>query len=65
LQIAGALTKGKADKPSAWRPVWIISVCIVVAEALFYLFFASGEVQPWNNVQEPEQEKEKKKDAED
>ena len=61
-QIAGRLTKGKAGLPSAWRPVWIISVCIVVTEAVFYLFFASGEVQPWNSAPEqPELEKEKKK----
>ncbi len=64
-QIAGRLTKGKADLPSAWRPVWIISVCIVVTEAVFYLFFASGEVQPWNSAPEPtELETEKKKDVE-
>jgi hypothetical protein len=62
LQIAGALTQGKADQPSSWRSVWIISVAIVVAEAVFYIFFASGEVQPWNNPQEVE---EKKKEAGD
>jgi hypothetical protein len=40
-------------------------VCIVVTEAVFYLFFASGEVQPWNSAPEPsELEKEKKKDVE-
>jgi hypothetical protein len=52
LQIAGVLTNDDPTLPSNWRPVWLISSSIVLTEAVFYVVFASGEVQPWNTPQQ-------------
>ena len=48
VQIAGEMTKKAPGLPSSWRPVWLLSVGIVFTEAVFYVVFASGELQPWN-----------------
>ena len=48
MQIAGEMTKKAPGLPSSWRPVWLLSVGIVFTEAVFYVVFASGELQPWN-----------------
>jgi ACS family sodium-dependent inorganic phosphate cotransporter-like MFS transporter 5 len=43
----------ETDK-SLWRIIFIISSCIYVASAIFYIIFAAGEIQYWNDAIEPE-----------
>ncbi|MPC09613.1 Sialin [Portunus trituberculatus] len=50
--IAGSLTKNQQTFEQ-WNKVFYIAAGIYVANALFYLGFASGKVQPWNHVTEP------------
>lgn len=38
----------ETDK-SLWRIIFIIAACIYVASDIFFIIFASGEVQPWND----------------
>ena len=30
--------------------MWFVTIGVLLAETTFYLIFASGEVQKWNNV---------------
>ena len=32
--------------------MWYVTIGVLLAETTFYLIFASGEVQKWNNVHE-------------
>ncbi|KAJ8929851.1 hypothetical protein NQ314_017455, partial [Rhamnusium bicolor] len=37
---------------SMWRTIFIITACVYTATNIFYIIFASGEVQAWNQVYE-------------
>ena len=45
---------------AAWRSVFLIAAGFYVIGATQYLFFASGEVQPWNTYWEITKDSEKK-----
>lgn len=36
-----------------WRNVFYLSACVMMMFSVPYLFFGSGELQPWNNVMAP------------
>lgn len=40
----------QTDK-SQWRMVFITSALLYLITDIFYIVFASGKVQPWNNEQ--------------
>lgn len=54
----GALTNNRQTFEQ-WDKVFYIAAAIFIANAVFYLIFASGEVQPWND-QETEEERRSK-----
>ena len=33
-----------------WRKVWYVTVALMLCETVFYLFFGSGQEQPWNKT---------------
>lgn len=33
-----------------WRIIFIIAACVYIASAIFFIIFASGEIQPWNDI---------------
>ena len=50
-----------------WRKVWYVTVALMLAETVFYLFFGSGQEQHWNktfedwiNTESPVKESEEK-----
>ncbi|XP_044252508.1 putative inorganic phosphate cotransporter isoform X1 [Tribolium madens] len=49
----------EADK-ALWRVVFIIAAAWYVASAIFYVFYASGEIQYWNDDTEGKKSKEEK-----
>lgn len=51
--VAGSLTRDRQTFEQ-WNKVFYIASGIYAANGLFYLIFASGEVQPWNHVDEPD-----------
>ncbi|RZB39599.1 inorganic phosphate cotransporter [Asbolus verrucosus] len=63
FSILGPLTVGLlgSDKkdPVLWRKVFLLTAGIYIAGGVFYDLFTSGEVQPWNNIEEQKTEKEK------
>ncbi|KAG0712039.1 putative inorganic phosphate cotransporter [Chionoecetes opilio] len=58
----GALTKGQQNFEQ-WNKVFYIASGVYIANACFYLVFASGEVQPWNQVREPEKQDKERRDT--
>lgn len=52
----------EADK-ALWRIVFIIAACWYVASAIFYIFFASGEIQYWNYESEGKKSVEEGRDS--
>ncbi|KAK3921380.1 Putative inorganic phosphate cotransporter [Frankliniella fusca] len=46
--VAGAIIEGKPTQ-AAWRVVFFISAAVYAVCSGFYLIFASGEVQPWDD----------------
>ncbi|KAJ8980969.1 hypothetical protein NQ317_013423 [Molorchus minor] len=40
---------------SQWRTIFVTAACVYAITDLFYIFFASGEVQPWNEVEEEDE----------
>lgn len=60
----GALTKGQQTFEQ-WNKVFYISSAIFMANALFFLVFSSGEMQPWNQVPEPADETKEKQHKRD
>ncbi|XP_034254262.1 putative inorganic phosphate cotransporter isoform X2 [Thrips palmi] len=46
--IAGFIVEGKPTQ-AAWRVVFFISAAVYAATACFYLVFASGDVQEWDD----------------
>ncbi|KAJ8929850.1 hypothetical protein NQ314_017454 [Rhamnusium bicolor] len=49
---------------SQWRTIFITAACVYTATDIFYLLFASGEVQSWNEVSTNEEEEEIQKSPE-
>ena len=47
--IAGQIINDNITDTNKWDIVWIITVVILVLESIFYIIFASGTPQPWNN----------------
>jgi len=45
--MVATLTKGQQTL-AQWRIAFLISAGIMLFESVFYLFFGSGEEQPWN-----------------
>lgn len=42
---------------SQWRIIFLIAAGVYIAASLFYLCFASGEIQPWDSeVKKPKTE---------
>ena len=39
-----------------WRIAFLITAGLMLFETVFYLFFGSGEEQPWNRPPSPDQE---------
>lgn len=46
--VAGYIIEGKPTQ-GAWRIVFFISAAVYAATACFYLIFASGDVQEWDD----------------
>ncbi|KAJ8946315.1 hypothetical protein NQ318_004204 [Aromia moschata] len=40
-----------------WRTIFVIAACVYVATDIFFVFFASGEVQWWDSVDETDVER--------
>lgn len=43
-----------------WRPVFFIGASVYIISAIFFLFFGTGDTQPWNY---PENQENKDKDG--
>ncbi|KAK3877665.1 hypothetical protein Pcinc_017627 [Petrolisthes cinctipes] len=59
----GALTNGKQTFQQ-WRKVFYIAAAIFTVDAVFFIIFASGEVQDWNYVYDDRQNKQHQQDTE-
>ncbi|KAL3272619.1 hypothetical protein HHI36_014086 [Cryptolaemus montrouzieri] len=52
--VVQVLVKDQTD-PFQWRIVFIIAAGLLLVTNIFFLIFASGEIQPWNNENLSEQ----------
>ncbi|XP_057667760.1 putative inorganic phosphate cotransporter isoform X1 [Diorhabda carinulata] len=42
------------EEKALWRTIFIIAACVYVVSAIFFIIFASGKVQPWNDEEKEE-----------
>ena len=49
--IAAQIVNDSIDDTNKWDIVWIMTIALLTLESLFYIIFASGTAQPWNNLE--------------
>ncbi|CAG9865518.1 unnamed protein product [Phyllotreta striolata] len=50
LMVQVVVGDNETDK-TLWRTIFIIAACVYTASDVFYVLFAKGEVQEWNNIE--------------